>query len=125
MTLVTTINIKKEGDVIDQIYRIYHINKKGKFVKKHEFTDKKRADKKWIQYENNPNYKFAIIPKDIKLGDKVYKQGELYGEIVREDDTFFYIKRVGKGEDDEQFYQKALIEEKFIKGIFDCIEDDI
>ncbi|MGJ0846458.1 hypothetical protein ACR77J_07210 [Tissierella praeacuta] len=69
-----------------------------------------------------------IVPlptKELKVGMKVYKSdNELYGEIVDEGGSFWYIRRDSQPEDDRAFFLKDSFIEKYENGTFIIKEGD-
>ena len=64
--------------------------------------------------------KITPIPtNEVKVGMKLYtSDGEIYGEIIDESDSFWFIKRVFKDEDDRAFFLKDGFTNKYENGVF-------
>lgn len=104
------------------IFRLCIYNKKLKEYKaKSDYKTRQMAETKSKPYiEKGRKVKIVPIPTDeLKIGLKVYlSNGELYGEIVDEDDSFWYIKRIFKDEDDRAFFLKDEFLDKYENGTF-------
>lgn len=52
----------------------------------------------------------------LQIGDKLYKDGQLYGELSGESETLFFMKRPGKLDEIPSPYLKNQLIERVIMG---------
>lgn len=104
------------------IYRLFVMNgKNGEYEKKGDYKTRRMAETKEKPFVDKKR-KTKIIPlpsEELGIGFKVYLgSGELYGEIVRDNESFWFIKNalIDKSRDD--FFLKDEFENKYINGIF-------
>ncbi|HOA79657.1 MAG TPA: hypothetical protein PKK61_01135 [Defluviitaleaceae bacterium] len=104
------------------IYRLFvKDGRTDEFEAKGDYKSNKTAQTKSEKYtKKNKEIKIIPIPTDeLGVGFKIYLgNGELYGEIVRENESFWYVRRVFKDENDEAFFLKDELENKYINGTF-------
>ena len=64
--------------------------------------------------------KITAIPTDeLKIGMKVYTfNGEVYGEIIDESNSFWFIRRIFKDENDRAFFLKDEFIDKYENDVF-------
>ena len=109
------------------VYRLFVFDKRSNcYQKKNDYKTKKMAETKAKYYiQKNREVKIVAIPTDeLDIGLKIYlTDGSLYGEIIDEDESFWYIRRSFKGNDDKAFFLKDNFVEKFENGIFVIKED--
>lgn len=119
-------NCDQRGDVL--IYRLYVYDKRAKvYDTKGDYKTKQSAETKAKPFtDKGKEVKIIPLPtKEIKIGMKVYKSDdELYGEIIDESGSFWYIRRTFKDEDDRAFFLKDNFIEKYENGIFIMKGDD-
>jgi hypothetical protein len=101
------------------IYQIVIIEPNGKRKKTKNYDNLKSAEKKIKKSYSKKQTRIIILPKEYNIGLKLYKpNGELYGTIVRDSDSFFYIQKTDSTE--EHVFLKSNFEEKFIKELLFC-----
>lgn len=103
-------------------YRLFVYSKRTKeYEAKGSYKTKQMAETKAEPHiKKNKETKIIPIPtNELAIGMKVYtSDGELYGEIIDECDSFWYIRRAFKDEDDRAFFLKDIFIEKYENGIF-------
>lgn len=130
----------------DVMFLVYHreVHKKSKaevtepkITRFKEFISQQDAEADIEAYNSRPSRKkeafLVIMPKKIEKGTKIYikdasmvrvlNEGDLYGTVTRTDSSFIYVNRAFKGENDEVFFMKDEIEQKYIDGIFIAKKD--
>jgi len=107
-------------------YKLYIYNRKSnEYTKLGEWNTYDTAEGKADKYKKrNVKYKIFAYPKKVKVGLKIYQGDELYGTVVDISESFYYINRVTKGEDDKMFFMKDNFEEKFLNDIFNVKESN-
>ncbi len=104
------------------IYRLFIQDKRsGEYEVKGDYKTRKTAETKAKPFiEKKREIKIIPLPsEELGIGFKVYLgNGELYGEIVRENESFWFIKNalIDKSRDD--FFLKDEFENKYINGTF-------
>lgn len=108
-------------------YRLFVYSKRTKeYESKGNYKTKQMAETKAKPHiKKNKETKIIPIPTDmLTIGMKVYKSdGEFYGEIIDESNSFWYIRREGRESDDRVFFLKDSFIEKYENGIFTMKED--
>ncbi|HZK00607.1 MAG TPA: hypothetical protein VFC79_11390 [Tissierellaceae bacterium] len=103
-------------------YRLFVYSKRTKeYEPKGNYKTKQMAETKAEPHiKKDRKTKIIAIPTDeLTIGMKVYaSDGELYGEIIDESNSFWYIRREGKGSDDSAFFLKDKFIDKFVVGTF-------
>lgn len=110
------------------VYRLFVYSKRTKeYEVKGNYKTKQMAETKAEPHiKKNKETKIIPIPTDeLAIGMKVYKSdGELYGEIIDESSSFWYIRRASRDKDDRIFFLKDSFIEKYENGIFIMKEGD-
>lgn len=113
-------DVIKEGDLL--IYRLFLYDKRAKvYDAKGDYKTKQIAETKAKPFiDKGKVIKITPIPTDeIKIGMEVYtSDNELYGEIVDESDSFWYIRRDSQPEEDRAFFLKDSFIEKYENETF-------
>lgn len=110
------------------VYRLFVYSKRTKeYESKGNYKTKQIAETK-AQAHIDKNRKVKVIPiptDELQVGMKVYKSdGELYGKIIDESNSFWYIRREGREEDDKAMFLKDGFIEKYENGVFIMKEGD-
>lgn len=109
------------------VYRLFVYDKRfNEYKKKGDYKTRKIAETKARPLiEKGRKVKIIPIPTDeLGIGLKIYlSDGSLYGEIVDEGESFWYIRRTFKDENDRAFFLKDSFIEKFENGTFIIKED--
>lgn len=117
---VTVLIATSEEDYM--VYRLFVYNKRTKeYEVKGNYKNRQMAETKAKPHiDKDRKVKIIPIPTDgLKIGMKVYKSDkELYGEIISESNSFWYIRREGRDEDDKAMFLKDEFIEKYENGIF-------
>ena len=120
-------------------YRIYiQEETKDGYVEwkaKEDYSTYEKAEAKVLKSYKRKNNKIITFPDEFTIGTKIYSGSKriagrkipkqdnyLYGEIIDEDERYYYIKRSFAGEDDRFSFHKDMIEEKFIEGYWSIVE---
>lgn len=110
----------KEGDML--IYRLQVYNKRTKaYDTKGSYKTRQMAETKAETHiKKDRKVKIISIPTNsLKIGLDVYTADKkLYGTIISESNSFWYIRREGKGSDDSAFFLKDNFIDKYIEGTF-------
>lgn len=108
-------------------YRLFVYSKRTKeYESKGNYKTKQMAETKAEPHiKKDKKVKIILIPTDeLTIGMKVYKfDGELYGVIIDESDSFWYIRRASKDKDDRMFFLKDSFIEKYENEVFIMKED--
>lgn len=103
-------------------YRLFVYNRRTKeYESKGNYKTNQMAETKAEPHiKKDRKVKIIPIPTDsLKVGLKVYTSDkELYGVIISENNSFWYIRREGRGSDDKAFFLKDEFVDKYINGIF-------
>lgn len=103
-------------------YRLFVYNKRTKeYENKGDYKTRQMAETKAQKHiDKNKKTKIILIPtKELNVGLKIYlPDGELYGEIIDESDSFWFIRRAFKGENDSVFFLKDNFIDKYENGTF-------
>ena len=99
------------------IYRLLIYDRETKtYKKKSDYKTRRIAETKAKPLaDKGRNIKVIAIPTtEIKIGMKLYlHDGNLYGEIIDESESFLYVRRASKGEDDRMFFLKDNFIDKY------------
>lgn len=110
------------------LYRLFVYNKRTKeYEAKGNYKTKQMAETKAKPHiKKDKKIKIIPIPTDeLTISMKVYRSdGELYGEIIDESESFWYIKRVLKDKNDRMIFLKENFIEKYENGVFIMKEGD-
>lgn len=103
-------------------FRLYVLNKRTKeYEVKGNYKTRQMAETKAEPYiSKGRDARILPLPLDsLKIGMIVYQHdGELYGEIVDDSGSFWYIRREVKDEYDRAFFLKDSFVEKYENGVF-------
>jgi Zn-dependent peptidase ImmA (M78 family) len=111
-------------------YDIYCI-KDGEYTLEKSYTERDKAEKTFDKIKNKKKlqYKMCAVP-EIAVGLKLYRQGNYYGTITKETDSFWYVRNeekelTGDSLKDYNEFLKETFELKFIKDVFDPVEEGL
>ena len=103
-------------------YRLFVYNKRNKeYEAKGNYKTRQMAETKAEPHiKKDRKVKIIAIPTDsLKVGLDIYTSDKkLYGTIVSESNSFWYIKREGMDSDDKAFFLKDEFIDKYIAGTF-------
>lgn len=103
-------------------YRLFVYNKRTKeYEAKGNYKTKQMAETKAETHiKKDRKVKIIAIPTDsLKVGLDIYTSDKkLYGTIVSESNSFWYIRREGRGSDDKAFFLKDEFVNKYIDSTF-------
>lgn len=110
------------------IYRLFVYDKRADiYDNKGDYKTKEIATTKAKPFiDKSREVKIISIPtNEIKIGMKLYRSNsELYGKIIDESDSFWFINRAFKDEDDKVFFLKDGFIDNYENEVF-IMKDDL